>query len=60
MPNLPATIGNRNVVSVLNDQTENEPIEDARARILLGNISDKITQITTPWEEAKNAANPIK
>jgi hypothetical protein len=54
-PNLSTAAGNSNEIRKLKNQCEKDPSAIPLARILVGNISERITQITAPCETAKNA-----
>lgn len=53
-------IGKTNVIITLKNQCENDPIANPIALISVGNISDKITQITVPCDTANNAVKPSR
>ena len=53
-------IGKIKVIIALKNQWEKEPMADPLALMLVGNISDRITQITVPCDAAKNAIKPNK
>ena len=57
-PLVDSAIGNTNVIIVLKNQCEKEPIADPLARISVGNISERRTHITVPCDKAKSAMKP--
>jgi hypothetical protein len=57
-PIVERAIGNTNVIIVLKNQCEKEPIADPLARISVGNISERRTHITVPCDKANSAIKP--